>query len=208
MNNNQLTSVAGLSEQISRSGRLATLLFYAVPPVREKRTEVSHMTSNGNQSQRIYDKATRTWYEVPEDQYKEFDRWRTNLRKREQYWGRCFCPRGKWWLCDGNCVECEFHTRNEVSLDDPLPDGEGMRGDYVPDDNPTPEEITADRDLLERLTARLHELDPDADKILELWSENPNLSDRKIAEAIGRPQKTFSDRMKRLRDEFRPYRNS
>lgn len=91
------------------------------------------MTSNGNQSQRIYDKATRTWYEVPEDQYKEFDRWRTNLRKREQYWGRCFCPRGKWWLCDGNCVECEFHTRNEVSLDDPLPDGEGMRGDYVPE---------------------------------------------------------------------------
>lgn len=84
------------------------------------------MTSNGNQSQRIYDKATRTWYEVPEDQYKEFDRWRTNLRKREQYWGRCFCPRGKWWLCDGNCVECEFHTRNEVSLDDPLPDGEVM----------------------------------------------------------------------------------
>lgn len=89
-----------------------------------------------------------------------------------------------------------------------LPDGEGTRGDYVPGENPTPEEITADRDLLERLTARLHELDPDADKILELWSENPNLSDRKIAEAIGRPQKTFSDRMKRLRDEFRPYRNS
>ena len=45
------------------------------------------MKNNGNQSQRIYDKATRTWYEVPEDQYREFDRWRTNLRKREQYWG-------------------------------------------------------------------------------------------------------------------------
>ena len=123
MNNYQLTSVAGLSEQISRSGWLATLLFCAVPPVREKQTEVSHMKNNGNQSQRIYDKATRTWYEVPEDQYREFDRWRTNLRKREQYWGRCFCPRGKWWLCDGDCVDCEFHTRNEVSLDDPLPSG-------------------------------------------------------------------------------------
>lgn len=108
------------------------------------------MKNNGNQSQRIYDKATRTWYEVPEDQYREFDRWRTNLRKREQYWGRCFCPRGKWWLCDGDCVDCEFHTRNEVSLDDPLPDGEGTCGDYVPDDNPTPEEIISDRDLLER----------------------------------------------------------
>ena len=81
------------------------------------------MKNNGNQSQRIYDKATRTWYEVPEDQYREFDRWRTNLHKREQYWGHCFCPRGKWWLCDGDCVDCEFHTRNEVSLDDPLPSG-------------------------------------------------------------------------------------
>lgn len=166
------------------------------------------MKSNDNQSQRIYNKTTRTWYEVSEDQYREFDRWRTNLRKCKQYWWRCFCPRGKWWLCDGDCLDCEFHTRNEVSLDDPLPEGEGTCGDYVPDENLTPEEITEDRDLLERLTARLHELDPDADKILELWSENPNLSDRKIAEAIGRPQKTFSDRMKRLRNEFRPYRNS
>lgn len=62
------------------------------------------MKNNGNQSQRIYDKATRTWYEVPEDQYREFDRWRTNLRKREQYWGRCFCPRGKWWLATATAL--------------------------------------------------------------------------------------------------------
>lgn len=96
--------MAGLSEQISRSGWLVTLLFCAVPPVREKRTEVSHMKSNGNQSQRIYDKTTRTWYEVPEDQYREFDRWRTNLRKREQYWGCCFCPRGKWWLATATAL--------------------------------------------------------------------------------------------------------
>ena len=66
------------------------------------------MTSNGNQSQRIYDKATRTWYEVPEDQYKEFDRWRTNLRKREQYRGRCFCPRGKWWLATATALTASF----------------------------------------------------------------------------------------------------
>lgn len=96
------------------------------------------MKTNRNRSKRIYDKSTRTWYVVPEGQYQEFDRWRTNLRKREQHWGRCFCPRGKWWLCDGNCVDCEFHTRNEVSLDDPLPEGEGTRGDYVPDETRPP----------------------------------------------------------------------
>ena len=32
------------------------------------------MKTNDNQSNRIYDKITRTWYEVPEDQYREYDR--------------------------------------------------------------------------------------------------------------------------------------
>lgn len=155
----------------------------------------------------LFDKGTHTWYEVTPSQYKEFDRNRTALRKRKQYHGECFCPRSKWWLCDSMCEDCEFYNQDTISLDDPLPDGEGTRGDYVPDDNPTPEEIASDRDLLERLTARLRTLDPDADKILALWSENPNLSDRKVAEEIGRPQKTFSDRMKRLRNEFWSYHN-
>lgn len=64
--------------------------------------------------------------------------------------GALLLPARQVVACDGDCVDCEFHTRNEVSLDDPLPDGEGTRGDYVPDDNPTPEEIISDRDLLER----------------------------------------------------------
>mgnify|MGYP000964648377 CR=1 FL=1 len=161
------------------------------------------MTTNDNQSKRIYDKTTHTWYEVTEEQYREFDRWRTNLRKREQYWGRCFCPRNKWWLCDGNCLDCEFHTRNDISLDDPLPDGEGTRGDYVLDDKPTTEEITADRDLLECLIKRLHEIDPEADRIIQLWKDNPKgISDRKIAKALGRPQRTFADQMKKIRTEL------
>jgi hypothetical protein len=50
------------------------------------------MTSNDNQSKRIYDKTTRTWYEVPEDQYREFDSWRTALRKRMQYCRRMLLP--------------------------------------------------------------------------------------------------------------------
>lgn len=32
----------------------------------------------------------------PEDQCREYDRWRTALRKRMQYRGECFCPRSKW----------------------------------------------------------------------------------------------------------------
>lgn len=123
-----------------------------------------------------------------------------------QYHHECICPKNKFWLCDGCCDDCEFHTFATVSLDAPLSDGEGTMADYLPDNTPTPEEIVSDRDQLDRLIKRLRELDPDADKIIALWKDNPNLSDRKIAEAIGRPQKTFSDRMKKLRNEFKDAR--
>lgn len=166
------------------------------------------MKTNDNQSKRIYDKGTRTWYEIPENQYREYDRWRTALRKHMQYRGECFCPRNKWWLCDGMCFDCEFHNQNTISLDDLLPDGEGTLEDYIPSDVPTPEEITADRDLLERLIKRLHEIDPDADQIIQIWKDNPaDISDRKVANILGRKQRTFADEMKKFRDEFKEYRN-
>jgi hypothetical protein len=55
----------------------------------------------------------------------------------------------------------------------------------------------ADRDLLEHLIARFRELDPDADRIIQMRLDNPKISDRKIAEILGRPQRTFADQMKR-----------
>jgi DNA-directed RNA polymerase specialized sigma24 family protein len=144
---------------------------------------------------RIYDKNTHTWYEVPEEQYKEFDQWRTSLRKREQYWNRCFCPRSKWWLCDGNCLDCEFHTRNEVSLDDPLPDGEGTLGDYVPDGAPLIEEVLSEKAELDQLFERLQELMPEAKRIGELREEG--LSDEAIADIVGIKRTTFLSRLKK-----------
>ena len=54
-----------------------------------------------------------------------------------------------------------------------------------------------------RLIERLRELDPDADAILTLWQENDKISDRAIAKALGRPQRTFADQMKRYRTELR-----
>ena len=57
-----------------------------------------------------------------------------------------------------------------------------------------------------RLIERLRELDPDADAILALWQENDKLSDRAIAKALGRPQRTFADQMKRYRTDLRKIR--
>ena len=57
------------------------------------------MKKESNQH-RIYDKGTRTWFEIPEEEYREYDRKRTALRRRMQYQHRCICPRDKFWLCD------------------------------------------------------------------------------------------------------------
>lgn len=136
------------------------------------------MKTNDNQSKRIYDKTTKQWYEIPEDQYRDYDRWCTALRKRMQYRDECFCPRSKWWLCDGNCLDCEFHNNTTVSLDDPLPDGEGTLADYIPDGAPLIEEVLSEKTELDQLFERLQELMPEAKRIGELREEG--LSDEAI----------------------------
>lgn len=166
------------------------------------------MKTNDNQSKRIYDKTTKQWYEIPEDQYREYDRWRTALRKRMQYRGECFCPRSKWWLCDGNCIDCEFYISPTESLDAPILSDDGATNatlmDFVPDPRALPEKFAADCDLLEYLCARLKELfAEDTEKVLTIWKDHPDgISDRKVAKAIGYPQRTFANKMKRFRDMY------
>lgn len=72
------------------------------------------MNNNDNHGKQnhIYDKQTRTWFEVTPEQFEEYDGWRTRIRKREHYHGRCMCPRSKWWLCDGMCQDCEYRRSN------------------------------------------------------------------------------------------------
>ena len=35
-----------------------------------------------NKDNHIYDKQTRTWFDVTPEQFQEYDRWRTRIRKR------------------------------------------------------------------------------------------------------------------------------
>ena len=94
-----------------------------------------------------------------------------------------------------------------ASLDIPIgEDGEDTLLDMVPDETPSIESVVADRDLLDRLFARLRELDPEADTIIAMWRDNDKVSNRAIAEALGRPQRTFADQMKRYRTELRRIR--
>lgn len=133
---------------------------------------------------------------ITEEQYRSLYPNIWDTQKREQYHGRCMCPKYYLWKCDGQCDLCEYHAPDTVSLDEQLPDGNGTLGDYIPDDKPSIEDIYADRDLLKHLIAHFRELDPDADRIIQMRLDNPKISDRKIAEALGRPQHTFADQMK------------
>lgn len=167
------------------------------------------MKKNDNQSKpyTLYDKPTRMWFEVPADVYESYVRECNTYRKKKQDHGLCICPRIKWWLCDMVCMDCEFCKTDAISLDAPQGDDEDTTlMDAIPDGRTLLEDDAVDRDLLARLIARLRELDPDADAILALWQENDKLSDRAIAKALGRPQRTFADQMKRYRTELRKIR--
>lgn len=141
---------------------------------------------------------------ITEEQYRVLypEIWR--IRKREQIAGRCKCPRTYLWKCDGQCDLCEYHHPDTVSIDEPLPDGEGDMYDCIPDDKEPFTEVFEDRQLLDQLFDRLRELDSDAETIIRLWKDNlGDISDRAIARELGRPQKTFSDQMKRYRTDLR-----
>ncbi len=162
------------------------------------------MKKNENNVKRIYDKQTKTWFEVSPEQYEEFDRWRTNLRKREQYHHRCMCPRSKWWLCDGMCQDCEFHAPGDtLSLDMPVANEEGDEVtllDTLVDPAPTIESVISDKAELDQLFVRLNELMPEAVEIGRLRQDG--LSDEAIAKIIGIKRTTFLSRLKKAKAQL------
>ena len=75
---------------------------------------------------RIYLKATRKWVEVSEKYYLDHLRYYDAFRKRHQSHGQCICPKSKFWLCDGDCFNCEFQrAEDRISLDYPTENDDG-----------------------------------------------------------------------------------
>lgn len=150
---------------------------------------------------RIYIKSTREWVEVPEETYREYIRHYDTFRKRQQSRGECACPKSKFWLCDGDCLTCEFRHVSMDSLDYTI---ESKDGDaYSPigqlsDPSPSIESIVTDKVELDRLFARLNELMPEAIEIGKLRQQG--LSDSAIADALGIKRTTFLSRLKKAKD--------
>ena len=166
------------------------------------------MQNNDNQKTHfIYVRSTGEKVPVTKEQHDSFYKEADRIRHKEQDHGRCMCPYRFIWRCDGDCLDCEYHATGDItSLDQPLSDGNGTLCDYMPNRSKSMEEIISDRMLLEQLFARLRELDPDADIIIQCWLDDYKISDRAIAEKLGRPQRTFADQMKKIRTELRKIR--
>lgn len=167
------------------------------------------MQTSDNQSKTrfIYSRSLHKKVPCTEQEFRDFYRNVDRIRKKEQYHGRCLCPKKFIWACDGDCENCEHHTGyGELSLEASNTEDGSSFLDIELTETTSMEDLAADRDLLQRLFARLRELDPDADRIIAMWAEDDKISDRAIANALGRPQRTFADQMKRIRTELRKMR--
>lgn len=128
---------------------------------------------NQRKPYRIYLKATREWVEVSEEVYKEHTRFHDAFRKRHQSHGQCVCPKNKFWLCDADCLTCEFRRAGDhLSLDYTTENEDGDMCsplDVLADTAPSIEDVICDKAELDQLFARLNELMPEAqdDRLLE-----------------------------------------
>ena len=162
------------------------------------------MQNKDNQSKRIYLKATRQWVEVSEEYYRDHTRYHDALRKRQQSHGQCVCPKNKFWLCDGDCLTCEFRRAGDMlSLDYTVENEDGDACsplDNLADPAPSIEEIICDKAELDQLFARLNELMPEAVEIGRLRQDG--LSDEAIAEIIGIKRTTFLSRLIKAKEQL------
>ena len=148
----------------------------------------------------IYDRYEKCWYQVAEEKYKSYMNDCGRIRHREQRAERCFLTRNKIFYCHGMCDDCKFHKESElISLDylesedcDPLIE-------EIASPDPSTEQLVEDKDELEYLIEKLTEIEPNLRLIIELRRKEEGISDREIARRLGIPQRTFSDRMTRVR---------
>ena len=113
---------------------------------------------------------------------------------------------------NGTGMECVTRILKEIGVNDVtvVPEQANPDGNFPTCKYPNPEfreALQLALDLAEKVKPNLVvATDPDADRIIQMRLDNPKISDRKIAEALGRPQRTFADQMKKYRTELRRVR--
>ena len=154
--------------------------------------------------EKIFDKRTRTWREIEPKAYAEYVKYCCAFRKRQRLHGFCNCTRRMWWLCDTDCLNCEFQCEgiDTLSLDaTSYVDEHGNEcslEECAEEQSELIEELFCDADELQHLFNRLEELMPEAIQIGRL--RESGATDTVIADKIGIKRTTFNSRLKKVRD--------
>jgi DNA-directed RNA polymerase specialized sigma24 family protein len=164
------------------------------------------MSTKENQNKtrvyKVYIPRLKEWVDVTKEQYYGYyrDIWAT--RKRAQAHGQCMSPRSKLWLCDGDCLVCQYRAAGDtLSLDYTYENENGEEFtmlDKLEDETVRIEDIVTDKVILEQLFHRLDAIMPDARHIGEL--RLAGLTDTEIANFLGMPRTTFRSRIKRAEE--------
>ena len=160
---------------------------------------------NHGKIKRIYIKSSREWVDVSEEVYRDYMRHCDATRKRMQYHGRCTCPRKQFWLCDADCLACEFRRAGDtLSLDHDLAGDTGGLTilDAIADPAPLIEDTIADHEELSELLRRLAEVMPEAIKVGLLREQG--LNESVIAAELGIPRTTLRSRLSKAREQLKP----
>lgn len=161
---------------------------------------------------KVYIHRLKTWVEVTKEQHDAYyrDIWAT--RKRAQSHGQCMCPKSKLWMCDGDCLACEFKAAGDrLSLDYTFENKKGKETsllDTLASDDASAASIVEEAELLTALYQRLQELDPDGRRMCELIMQGK--SEREAAEDMQMARSTFKRRWNTvkelLREQLKDYR--
>lgn len=167
------------------------------------------MIKNYNQSKQyaIYLKSTKEWIPVSKIDFDNYYRDINAYRRRQQEHGRCVCPAKKRYLCDMDCFMCPYHKAGDMlSLNYAVSDGEGNEKswlDDLEDDTPSIQSILEDQVLLEALSKKIEQLDPEQRRICKLIMQG--VSGCKSGKALGLPRKTFTYRRDNLMNLLAEY---
>lgn len=156
-----------------------------------------------NEAKKYFIPVDGTLIEVSEEVYRAFYRPIWNTRYHAQKNGECRCTKGQLWKCDGICPGCPFYTAGKkISIDAPISneDDELTLGSTLTADEPTPDSILINEQLLTALYDELERLDPEGRRICELLM---HYSEREAAEIMGMARSTFKRHWAKVRAELK-----
>lgn len=138
----------------------------------------------------IYIKPQKRWEPVNKEFYEQYSRMNNTFRRRQQKHHACVCPREKWWLCDSDCVNCEYCKGGDMlSLDAPIGDDNGIDlGDEISSCDLSTEELTEKNIQHQMLMEALTQLEPSKRRVIELLLQDN--SERTIVRILSLPHQS------------------